>query len=317
VTEPPVFEQAMGVYFDDLDSFGILHNSRFILLFERALGEFWTRRGLGGFKDSPDDLHLVRENTIEYSSPVRGVCRVFVQLWVEHLGRTSLRFGFRILSDDRAQEHARGHRTVVHIDAASLQSRPWTPEFRVLLAPWWPETHNSNERAGEPAPDEMKGSRPMNPNNLTVADVMTRDVIGVAPDTSRESAARLLTLERIGGAPVVTANGHVVGVVSITDLLNPDAESEQGEGHPVFYRILDGWAEEFGDAVDASPGRVDEVMTRGAITTSVDTTLVDAAQKMLECGIHRLLVVRDEKLTGMVTTIDLLRGFVDGAGAKA
>ncbi|MBT3219590.1 MAG: acyl-CoA thioesterase, partial [Proteobacteria bacterium] len=61
-------EEVMGVYFDDLDAFHILHNARYILLFERTLGSFWQLLGLGGLREEglPDRFHFVRANHIEY-----------------------------------------------------------------------------------------------------------------------------------------------------------------------------------------------------------------------------------------------------------
>ncbi|TPV96543.1 MAG: CBS domain-containing protein [Myxococcales bacterium FL481] len=149
-------------------------------------------------------------------------------------------------------------------------------------------------------------------NTLTVADVMTHEVLAVAPDTSRESAARMLATRHITGAPVIDRDRRVVGVVSLHDLVDPDRD-EAGDGYPVFYRILDGWAVELGDAADVGVGRVDEVMTRATITTTPQTPVLQAAKTMLSNGIHRLVVTQSGVLAGIVTTTDLLRAFVNDA----
>src|SRR5687768_15399103 len=44
MTEGGVFEPVQ-VYFDDLDAMGLLHNSRYALLVERAIGAYWGRLG--------------------------------------------------------------------------------------------------------------------------------------------------------------------------------------------------------------------------------------------------------------------------------
>ena len=71
-------ETVFGIYFDDLDPFNILHNSRYLLLFERAVGAFWMDIGWGAFQDSdrPEQFHLVRHTAIDYLAPVRGVGKV-------------------------------------------------------------------------------------------------------------------------------------------------------------------------------------------------------------------------------------------------
>lgn len=131
-------EQAMGVYFDDLDAFRILHNARYLLLFERTLGSFWQAIGMGGFESEAgtDHVHLVRANTIEYLSPVRGTGQVRCRVWVEKLGTTSLTFGFRVMPMDRDVDHARGTRVIVHVDMATQRPAPWSPEFKRAMAPW-------------------------------------------------------------------------------------------------------------------------------------------------------------------------------------
>lgn len=143
-----------------------------------------------------------------------------------------------------------------------------------------------------------------------VMDVMTTDVFAVSPDTSLETAARLLAQKRISGAPVLD-KGRVVGVVSASDLVDPDADVGGVPGYPLYYRVTDGLAEEIGDHVRVRPGRVTEVMTHAVVSIAADATIADAASRMLQLGVHRLLVVRgDDELAGVVTTVDLLRGFV-------
>lgn len=128
----------MGVYFDDLDPFRILHNARYILLFERTLGSFWEEVGIGSLQDdqTPDYLHLVRANSVQYLDPFRGTGRVRVRVWIRQLGRTSLVFGFKLMPIDRDSEHATGERVIVHVDAKSWRPAPWTEEFRRRVRPW-------------------------------------------------------------------------------------------------------------------------------------------------------------------------------------
>jgi acyl-CoA thioester hydrolase len=132
------FERTVGIYFDDLDPMQVLHNARYLLLFERTLGAFWMDRGLGAFGDSerPDQFHMVCHNEVTYLLPVKGVGRVRVRLWAERIGRTSLTFAFRLLANDRDEVHARGARTIVHVDSTTLRPTPWSDAFREALAPY-------------------------------------------------------------------------------------------------------------------------------------------------------------------------------------
>jgi hypothetical protein len=37
--------ETVNIYFDDLDAMGVVHNGRYAILLERALGAYWTRAG--------------------------------------------------------------------------------------------------------------------------------------------------------------------------------------------------------------------------------------------------------------------------------
>lgn len=134
-------ESIHGVYFDDLDPFQILHNARYLLLFERTIGQFWKKLGWGGTLDAqrnPDQFHLVRANTVEYLRPVMGVGDVRVRLGVEKVGRTSLTFGFRVMPLDEDLDYATGTRTIVRVDPETRRPVPWSDDFRETLEPYLP-----------------------------------------------------------------------------------------------------------------------------------------------------------------------------------
>ncbi len=136
-------ERAHGVYFDDLDAFQILHNARYLVLFEHAVGSFWRLLGWGGdldFDGNPDQYHLVRANHIEYHRPVRGTGQVRVRVWVHHLGRTSLTFGLRVMPMDQDIDHATGQRVIVRVDPLTQRPAPWTDTFREQIGPFCAET---------------------------------------------------------------------------------------------------------------------------------------------------------------------------------
>ncbi len=132
-------EQVHGVYFDDLDAFQILHNARYVLLFERTIGSFWGRMGWGSTLDmqkTPDQFNLVRANHVEYLRPVTGVSEVRVRVWVEKLGRTSLTFGFCVMPMDEDVDCAVGSRVLVRVDPGTRKPAPWTDSLRAKLLPY-------------------------------------------------------------------------------------------------------------------------------------------------------------------------------------
>ncbi len=71
-----------------------------------------------------------------------------------------------------------------------------------------------------------------------VKDLMSPDIMTVADDMTTDELARYLTEREISGAPVVDSQGHLIGVVSMTDIGRnlaepPDFASERGSD---FYR---------------------------------------------------------------------------------
>ena len=133
------YEAIHGVYFDDLDALQILHNARYLLLFERTIGSFWRRTmRWDGIESatSPDRYHLVRTNHIEYLRPVTGIGEVRVRIWVEKLGRTSLVFAMRILPMDEDIDYARGTRVLVCVDPKTRTPAPWSDELRKAVGPY-------------------------------------------------------------------------------------------------------------------------------------------------------------------------------------
>ncbi|MFO0667892.1 MAG: thioesterase family protein [Polyangiaceae bacterium] len=132
-------ENVHGIYFDDLDAFQILHNARYLLLFERTIGSFWQRLGWGSWRDmqrNADAQHLVRANHIEYLRPVTGTGEVRVRIWVEKLGTSSVVFGFCVMPMDEDIDYAVGTRALVRIDLETRKPVPWTQAFRDQLGPY-------------------------------------------------------------------------------------------------------------------------------------------------------------------------------------
>jgi CBS domain-containing protein len=141
---------------------------------------------------------------------------------------------------------------------------------------------------------------------MKVEQIMTRDVLAVAPDTPLKNVAALFAERRIRGVPVVE-NGEVVGVVSEVDILFKERGEERSTRRLGWVLHPERIAEDL--KLDARTAR--EAMTWPAVTIEEGAPVWTAASTMLEHGVSRLPVLdRDGRLVGIVTSSDLVRAFL-------
>lgn len=130
-----------------------------------------------------------------------------------------------------------------------------------------------------------------------VRDVMSRDVVTVSRRTPVRDFLELAERAGISGAPVVDAEDRVVGVVSVTDVLRAVGGTIPGG------RL---GARPGAIAAASVPDTVGEIMTRATVSVDGGSGLSAAAAFLVRADVHRALVFEEGRLTGIVTTNDLL-----------
>jgi predicted transcriptional regulator len=141
----------------------------------------------------------------------------------------------------------------------------------------------------------------MNPDIMTVADEMTTDEL-----------ARYLTEREISGAPVVDSQGHLIGVVSMTDIARTMAEPSDfaSSRSSDFYRDVaaDLTLEDLGQRyVEERAVTVRDVMTPVIHQVPVTASVAEAARMMVDQHIHRLVVTQGKEPVGIITSMDVLK----------
>jgi len=152
---------------------------------------------------------------------------------------------------------------------------------------------------------------------MRAMDVMTTDVITVDPETTVQAMATLLAERGISGAPVVDANGRLVGIVSEGDLLHR-AEIGTARRHRERRRSwwLDHFASELARDYVKSHGRtVRDIMTRDVVTATENTDLGDVAALLEAKRIKRVPITRDGKVIGIISRANLVRALAATKGA--
>jgi CBS domain-containing protein len=144
---------------------------------------------------------------------------------------------------------------------------------------------------------------------MIAKDVMHKKIVTAASWLTLQEVAKLFEDHAITGAPVVNAQGDVVGVVSQTDLVQSRRESAAGV--PVYHRVDDEPSTAVGIHFEEfDQTRVEQIMTPGAICFDENTPAELLAAAMLERHIHRVLITKENRLVGIVTTMDLLRALI-------
>jgi CBS domain-containing protein len=141
---------------------------------------------------------------------------------------------------------------------------------------------------------------------LTAADVMTTNVISVAPETPVEDIAKILYNNRISGLPVVDRNGALLGVVSEGDLIT-HVEAVGEKRRSWWLTLFSGENALARDYVKAHGRTARDVMTARVISVNETTPLADIAMLLERHRIKRVPVLRDGKLAGIVTRSNLLQ----------
>jgi CBS domain-containing protein len=135
---------------------------------------------------------------------------------------------------------------------------------------------------------------------------MTRRVHVASPLTPFKLLVRLIEENRVSAIPIVDQLGVPVGVVSESDLLLKERRQELDSGRDLVHPIRRRHERAKADALVAS-----ELMTSPAITIESGAGLSEAARRMQERNLRRLVVVDERgRIAGIVSRSDLLQVFL-------
>jgi CBS domain-containing protein len=151
----------------------------------------------------------------------------------------------------------------------------------------------------------------------TAAEIMDADVPSVTPDDDARAAIDLLSKSELGAVPVVDADHKVVGIVSESDLILADEQSDLHLPHYVnimggivFIGSMKGFEKRLEKAFAT---KVSELMTADPIVAHTYEAADRVAKKIADHHHNHLPVVdEDGRLAGMVTRADALAAVVDG-----
>lgn len=141
---------------------------------------------------------------------------------------------------------------------------------------------------------------------ITAADLMTKSVISIAPETKIADVAHMLLEKRITAFPVVDADQHLLGMVSEGDLVR-SAETDHDAHRSRWLVLLAKPLSCMCSLVGNADRTVEDVMCRDILLASENESLSRLIELLATTRIKRLPVVKEGKLVGIVSRVDILR----------
>lgn len=143
---------------------------------------------------------------------------------------------------------------------------------------------------------------------MRVRDVMTAPAIVASPENTIGEIAAQMLRNRVTALPVIE-RGKLVGIVTENDLVVRGVNADELRGHATlrgaFVELVRGrprWLEVGIRAMD--------IMTRNVTTATPDEDVFVVAERMISLDRKHMPVVEAERLVGIVSRIDLLRGLI-------
>lgn len=142
-------------------------------------------------------------------------------------------------------------------------------------------------------------------------EIMTPSIKAVPQSWTMERLARFLTDNEITGSPVTDETGEIVGIATLKDITefrwnstrsDPDSRltpEEEQEARRLRMAIF--------EEMSKVPVEVRDIMTPIVLCVDEMTPVGEIANIMMREHLHRIFVTNDRKITGIITTYDMLK----------
>jgi CBS domain-containing protein len=143
---------------------------------------------------------------------------------------------------------------------------------------------------------------------VSVANIMTTEVVSVSRSTEVADVARLLVQHAISGVPVVQ-DGRVVGMITERDIIAQEIELDP----PAYGTFLDAifrlpWDKSDEELRRILATRAEQLMSDDVVTVLPTATVRDASSLMYKRRLNPLPVVDEQgRLVGIVSRSDIVK----------
>jgi len=145
---------------------------------------------------------------------------------------------------------------------------------------------------------------------LTVKDIMRRDVATVTPDDSLKTVANLMFKHRLSALAVVDSQGNLLGQITDKDIIQaalPDYEalitnldySREVEPFEELLRVED-------------KIKVSQLYKTNHKIAAMETSIIEVAALMISKDLRRVFVVKESRLVGILLRKDIVNMIIRG-----
>jgi CBS domain-containing protein len=126
---------------------------------------------------------------------------------------------------------------------------------------------------------------------MRAKDLMNTDVVTIREDAPVSHLCDVMQAAHANGLPVLNGDGELVGVVTEDDILYGTMGVFDKNGSAVLVR---------------------DIMTSPAVCATEDTDVVELSRMLSGMRIHRIPIVVNGRVAGVVTALDVVRAVADG-----
>ncbi|HUC68800.1 MAG TPA: CBS domain-containing protein [Stellaceae bacterium] len=154
---------------------------------------------------------------------------------------------------------------------------------------------------------------------MKVRELMTTHVVTVSPGTPVHEVAKVLLEHGISAVPVVDSSGAPLGMVSEGDLIGRNEADREARRDWWLVMLAEGTElnPEFLASMRRSERTARDVMAAPLVTVDENTEGSDVAKLLVTHRIKRVPVLRDGRITGIVSRADLLRELSEAEATAA
>jgi CBS domain-containing protein len=127
---------------------------------------------------------------------------------------------------------------------------------------------------------------------MRAKDLMSTEVVTIREDAPVSQLCDVMQAAHCHGVPVLNAHGELVGIVTEDDVLFGTMGVFEKGGTAVLVR---------------------DIMTSPAVCATEDTDIVELSQMLSGMHIHRIPILVEGRIAGVVTALDVVRAVADGS----